>query len=210
MAVFVSDFRCDPTLYSIVFGESVLNDAISIVLFSAFKNFLSVELDAPNICLVLAEFVGIAIGSAVIGVILGLVCSLIFKNSNLKALPSYETLILLIMAYGSFAVGEALSLSGVMSLFFCGVILSHYNFYNLSDAARVSSKTLFHSIALVSAVAVFGVRLYCAVLISQLFCRLPKLLCSCTWACVCSLESSVPGMQHSASSRSYRVYSVGL
>lgn len=81
---------------------------------------------------------------------MGLICSLIFKHSNLKALPAYETLILFIMAYVSFAVGEACKLSGVMALFFCGIILSHYNFYNLSDAARVSTKTLFHSIALVS------------------------------------------------------------
>ncbi len=89
---------CDPTLYSIVFGESVLNDAVSIVLFSAFKNFLSVDLDAANIFLVLAEFVGIAVGSGVIGVLLGMLCSLVFKNSNLKALPAYETLVLIIMA----------------------------------------------------------------------------------------------------------------
>jgi sodium/hydrogen exchanger 8 len=86
---------------------------------------------------------------------MGLICSLIFKHSNLKALPAYETLILFIMAYVSFAVGEACKLSGVMALFFCGIILSHYNFYNLSDAARVSTKTLFHSIALASETFVF-------------------------------------------------------
>lgn len=141
--------RCDPTLYSIVFGESVINDAVSIVLFSSFKNFLSVELTVGSIFLVLAEFFGIAIGSGLIGVLMGLICSIIFKNSQLKKLPAYETLILVIMSYGAFAVGEACKMSGVMALFFCGVILSHYNYYNLSDAARVASKTFFHAIALV-------------------------------------------------------------
>ena len=31
--------KCDPLLYSLVFGESVLNDAVAIVLFHTFTKF---------------------------------------------------------------------------------------------------------------------------------------------------------------------------
>ena len=47
---------------------------------------------------------------------------------------------------GSYALGEAIELSGIMALFFCGIVLAHYNSYNLSpvsrDTAEVTSKTL--------------------------------------------------------------------
>ena len=33
------ELNCDPLLYSLVFGESVLNDAVAIVLFKTFASF---------------------------------------------------------------------------------------------------------------------------------------------------------------------------
>ena len=33
------ELNCDPLLYSLVFGESVLNDAVAIVLFHTFRKF---------------------------------------------------------------------------------------------------------------------------------------------------------------------------
>lgn len=40
---------------------------------------------------------------------------------------SYEIALLLIGAYSSYGISEALALSGIMALFFCGVVLAHYN-----------------------------------------------------------------------------------
>ena len=47
-------------------------------------------------------------------------------------------------------------LSGIMSLFFCGITLSHYNYYNLSEASQVSSSFVFEGMAYISETIVFA------------------------------------------------------
>ena len=44
---------------------------------------------------------------------------------------------LFLFAYGSYALGESVELSGIMALFFCGIVLAHYNSYNLSKTSQV-------------------------------------------------------------------------
>ena len=59
-------------------------------------------------------------------------------------------------AYLAYALAEALALSGVLSLFFCGVLLGHYNWYNLSNAAKVATGIVFKSIAYLCETLVFA------------------------------------------------------
>ena len=40
-------------------------------------------------------------------------------------------------SYGSYAFAEAVELSGIMSIFFTGVVLATYNTYNLSPTSQV-------------------------------------------------------------------------
>lgn len=70
---------------------------------------------------------GISLGSIVMGVGVGLICSLMCKYTDLGEHDGYEVALLFMMAYASYAISEAVGLSGIMSLFFCGIVLSHYN-----------------------------------------------------------------------------------
>jgi sodium/hydrogen exchanger 8 len=75
------ELNCDPLLYSLVFGESVLNDAVAIVLFKTFmSSYDSNEaFSSTTILSVMGSFTGICLGSLVIGVIIGLICSYLGK-----------------------------------------------------------------------------------------------------------------------------------
>lgn len=53
----------------------------------------------------------------------------LFKHTQLRKYPHKEIVVLFLCAYTAYAVGEAMYLSGIMALFFCGVVLSHYNWY---------------------------------------------------------------------------------
>ena len=71
------------------------------------------------------------------------------------ACARYEISILLLFAYGSYALGEAIELSGIMALFFCGIVLAHYNSYNLSKTSQVTAHEVFESLACLSETFVF-------------------------------------------------------
>jgi sodium/hydrogen exchanger-like protein 6/7/sodium/hydrogen exchanger 8 len=46
---------------------------------------------------------------------------------------------ILYMGYSSFTLCEILELSGVISALVTGVLLAHYNFYNMSPIGKISS-----------------------------------------------------------------------
>jgi solute carrier family 9 (sodium/hydrogen exchanger), member 8 len=67
------ELNLDPLLYSIVFGESVLNDAVAIVLFNTFLKFYESqsELTSAAMAGLMVEFVVISLGSVACGVVTG-------------------------------------------------------------------------------------------------------------------------------------------
>mmetsp|Transcript_18043 Transcript_18043/g.43691 ORF Transcript_18043/g.43691 Transcript_18043/m.43691 type:complete len:730 (-) Transcript_18043:80-2269(-) len=173
------ELNVDPLLYSLVFGESVLNDAIAISLFKTFFQFYNVpnlialeENDHDNdnndtsttttTAVLPTSYMTIAISFVVVsglsifvGVLLGLGPSWLYKHTQLRRYPNLETSLLLCFCYLCYATAEALELSGIMALFFQGVVLSHYNAYNLSPRAHVASEQIFSTFATLTETIVF-------------------------------------------------------
>jgi sodium/hydrogen exchanger 8 len=146
------ELNCDPLLYALVFGESVLNDAVAIVLFKTFMSSYDAgeAFSGKTIMNIMIDFTGISLGSLFVGVMIGLTCAYLCKHTQMRKYPEYEISILFLFAYGSYSFSEALELSGIMSLFFCGIVLSHYNSYNLSPTSQVTAHYIFKSLAVLS------------------------------------------------------------
>ena len=153
-----AELNCDPLLYSLVFGESVLNDAIAISLFKTFFKFYNPdgpdwsESEIPN---ALLSFIIVSSLSIVLGVGLGLAASWLYKHTELSDYPNLETALLLCFCYLCYSSAEAVGLSGILSIFFQGVVLSHYNSYNLSATAHVASEQIFSTFATLTENIVF-------------------------------------------------------
>jgi sodium/hydrogen exchanger 8 len=153
-----AELHCDPLLYSLVFGESVLNDAIAISLFKTFFKFYNPdgpdwsESEIPN---ALLSFIIVSSLSIVLGVGLGLGASWLYKHTELSDYPSLETALLLCFCYLCYSGAEAVGLSGILSIFFQAVVLSHYNSYNLSATAHVASEQIFSTFATLTETMVF-------------------------------------------------------
>jgi len=148
----------DPLLYSLVFGESVLNDAVAIVLFRVFfdESEAGQDFEWNQLGVVMGHFFTVAIGSLFLGAFIGLAFSFGFKNaSQLQKYPVMEVQLIFIAAFGSFALGEWLNMSGVTSLFTTGLTLSHYNFFNLSEESKISSLYVFETMAKTAETLVF-------------------------------------------------------
>ncbi|CAN0401231.1 unnamed protein product, partial [Discosporangium mesarthrocarpum] len=142
---------------SLVFGESVLNDAVAIVLFRTFLHEYSEQESFTLSALpsTLWSFSMISVGSLTVGVLVGLSCSFLCKHTRLRDYPKFEISLLFLFSYGSYAFAEAVELSGIMSIFFAGVVLAHYNTSNLSSTSQVTAEYIFASLATLSEFVVF-------------------------------------------------------
>ncbi|CAM9278642.1 unnamed protein product, partial [Ascophyllum nodosum] len=151
------ELNCDPLLYSLVFGESVLNDAVAIVLFRTFLREYSENesFTASTLPSTLWSFFTISLASTSVGVLIGLSCSFLFKHTRIRDYPKFEISLLFLSSYGSYAFAEAVELSGIMSIFFTGVVLATYNTYNLSPTSQITAEYIFASLATLSEFVVF-------------------------------------------------------
>ena len=123
-------------LNSILFGEGIFNDAISIVLFRSVQKILSQvdsfkEIDSSIAIKLFLDFSYLLIMSVLIGMGVGIISSLLFKKFD-KIDPIKEASIILLSGYLSYLVSEIFHLSGIISLFCCGVLLAIYAYPNLS------------------------------------------------------------------------------
>lgn len=142
------DLRCDPLLYSLVFGESVLNDAVAITLYQTFKGFRDEpSFGAPQFWGAMGKFALICVGSLFIGAIVALLCSFLLRILNFSRKPSNEFIIIFFSAYLCYCLAELTHMSGIMALFICGVMQAHYAWYNISSVSRTTTRHAFHSFA---------------------------------------------------------------
>jgi len=153
-----SALNVEPHLYSIVYGEAVLNDAVAIVLYRTFTNFLTVQSNSALWVIAVLTFFGILIGSTIVGLVFGLVSTYCFKHLHMAIEGSdgrAETGVLLVFAYASYAFAEACSLSGIVASLFCGIAMNHYNTKVLSDRGRDFAYHSFKLLAYLSETSVF-------------------------------------------------------
>ncbi len=162
------EVKADPLLYSLIFGESVLNDAIAIVLYQAFEPFVEAldlaqrtggeiaEFGIQSLFKAIGNFFLVSLGSILVGVGVALLCSFIFRHINFQQYPVYEFTLVFLFAYMSYFLGEIVYTSGIMALFFCSVCLAHYNFYNISPNAQIATHEAFRSVCQICETFVFA------------------------------------------------------
>lgn len=111
-------------LYATVFGESCLNDAVGIVLYRTLTIFLHRNVNAGSIFLGIGAFMGVFIGSMMIGVGMAFLASLIFKTKFLRHrhMP-LESCMVVLIAFASYMLADGFGLSGIVSILFCGLVM---------------------------------------------------------------------------------------
>ena len=118
------------------------------------ENGMRFLLEADNFSLVssdvvwaLCRFGVISMLSILIGVGFGLIASFISKNvPTLKIHPAREVFLILLIAYLAYVVSEMLHLSGIMTIFCCGMTMSYYTLYNMSTKSRKGSQLAVETI----------------------------------------------------------------
>lgn len=151
----------DPVLNMLVFGESILNDAVSIVLTNTAEGFFS-QSDNSTVTgwdifiQALGYFLKMFFGSAALGTLTGLISAIFLKHFDLRKTPSLEFGMMLIFAYLPYGLAEGLKLSGIMSILFAGIVMSHYTHHNLSPVTQILMQQTLRSVAFMCETCVFA------------------------------------------------------
>ena len=119
LAIF-NTYKVDPKLYTVIFGESILNDAIAIVLFETAQKYISDGSDArkESSLSVLSFFEAIGIfllvffGSLIIGVVVGIATTLGLKYTHVRRFPKIESCLIILIAYASYFFANGVHMSG--------------------------------------------------------------------------------------------------
>ncbi|NWW89814.1 SL9A7 protein, partial [Rhynochetos jubatus] len=143
LAIF-NELHADVDLYALLFGESVLNDAVAIVLSSSIVAYQPTgenthAFDAAAFFKSVGVFLGIFSGSFMMGAATGVF-------TKLHCFPLLETALFFLMSWSTFLLAEACGFTGVVAVLFCGITQAHYTYNNLSVESRSRTKQarLFH------------------------------------------------------------------
>ncbi|KAK8532120.1 hypothetical protein V6N13_131462 [Hibiscus sabdariffa] len=145
-----------PLLYSLVFGEGVVNDATSVVLFNAIQSF-DLTNTSPGIALeFIGKFLYLFVASTLLGAAVGLVSAYIIKTLYFgRHSTDREFALMMLMAYLSYIMAELFYLSGILTVFFCGIVMSHYTWHNVTESSRITSKHAFATLSFVAEIFIF-------------------------------------------------------
>lgn len=143
-------YKVDPKLYTIIFGESLLNDAVCIVMFETAQKFSGEAVHVGSLFKGIGIFLMTFTISLLIGSIVGILTALVLKHSYVRRFPQIESCLVLLFAYSSYFFSNGCHMSGIVSLLFCGITLKHYAYYNMSRRTQIAIKYIFQLLAQLS------------------------------------------------------------
>ncbi|XP_057780154.1 sodium/hydrogen exchanger 1-like [Salvia miltiorrhiza] len=145
-----------PFLHSLVFGEGVVNDATSVVLFNAIQKFDLSEIDSTMAFTFIGNFFYLFITSTLLGVLMGLLSAYIIRKLYFgRHSTDREVALMILMAYLSYIMAELFDLSGILTVFFCGIVMSHYTWHNVTESSRVTTKHAFATLSFIAETFIF-------------------------------------------------------
>ncbi|GER32990.1 sodium/hydrogen exchanger [Striga asiatica] len=145
-----------PLLYSLVFGEGVVNDATSVVLFNAIQKFGLSDPDSKIALKFVGNFFSLFVASTLLGVLIGLLSAYIIKKLYFgRHSTDREVGLMILMAYLSYILAELCDLSGILAVFFCGIVMSHYTWHNVTESSRVTTKHAFATLSFIAETFIF-------------------------------------------------------
>ena len=158
LAVFQAK-QVDPQLFYLVFGESVLNDAVGLVLFKTFSKFVGKQDTFEEVLSSILEFfvdfaVGF-IGSMVVGFAAGLFSAYFLLKVDMRKTPMLELCLFFLIMYLPFFFAEVFELSGIVTILFTGIFARRYATVNLSDSTEENVDILFRFIAHIAETSIF-------------------------------------------------------
>lgn len=145
-----------PRLYSLVFGEGVVNDATSVVLFNAIQKLDLSHINSRAALVFTGNFLYLFLASTFLGVLIGLLSAYLIKKIYLgRHSTDREVALMILMAYLSYVMAELFDLSGILTVFICGIVMSHYTWHNVTFNSKVTTRHAFATLSFIAEIFIF-------------------------------------------------------
>lgn len=140
-----------PKLFSIIFGEGMINDAVSIILFQCvnlvYKNRDNTQFHYKEL---LFQILYITLMSILLGILGGILPAMLFKKMKswqINLPPISEISLVLFFGHFTYMFCDYLKLSGILGILIASFLLSHYSFYNISTVSQQTIGIILNTFA---------------------------------------------------------------
>ncbi|KAG8562609.1 hypothetical protein GDO81_015743 [Engystomops pustulosus] len=147
LAVF-EEVHVNETLFIIVFGESLLNDAVTVVLYKVFNSFVEMgpqNVQAADYMKGVGSFFVVSLGGTAVGLVFAFLLALITRFT--KRVRIIEPLFIFLIVYLAHLTAEMVSLSSILAVTFCGLCCKKYVEANISNKSRTTVKYTMKTLA---------------------------------------------------------------
>ncbi|XP_033031488.1 sodium/hydrogen exchanger 4 [Trachypithecus francoisi] len=156
LAVF-EEARVNEQLYMMIFGEALLNDGITVVLYNMLIAFTKMhkfeDIEPVDILAGCARFIIVGLGGILFGIVFGFISAFITRfTQNISAI---EPLIVFMFSYLSYLAAETLYLSGILAITACAVTMKKYVEENVSQTSYTTIKYFMKMLSSVSETLIF-------------------------------------------------------
>ncbi|XP_031432965.1 sodium/hydrogen exchanger 1 isoform X2 [Clupea harengus] len=153
LAVF-EEIHINELLHILVFGESLLNDAVTVVLYHLFEEYAGVGHVTPlDVVLGIVCFLVVSLGGILVGAIYGILAA--FTSRFTSHTRVIEPLFVFLYSYMAYLSAEVFHLSGIMALIACGVVMRPYVEANISHKSHTTIKYFLKMWSSVSETLIF-------------------------------------------------------
>uniref|UniRef100_A0ABI7VPM8 Sodium/hydrogen exchanger n=1 Tax=Felis catus TaxID=9685 RepID=A0ABI7VPM8_FELCA len=138
LAVF-EEVHVNEVLFIIVFGESLLNDAVTVVLYNVFESFVTLggdKVTGVDCVKGIVSFFVVSLGGTLVGVVFAFLLSLVTRFT--KHVRIIEPGFVFVISYLSYLTSEMLSLSAILAITFCGICCQKYVKANISEQSATT------------------------------------------------------------------------
>ncbi|XP_034468063.1 Na(+)/H(+) exchanger beta isoform X2 [Hippoglossus hippoglossus] len=153
LAVF-EEIHINELLHILVFGESLLNDAVTVVLYHLFEEYTAAGTVTVIDCILgMISFLVVALGGVLVGAIYGFLAALTSRfTSHTRVI---EPLFVFVYSYMAYLSAEMFHLSGIMALIACGAVMRPYVEANISHKSHTTIKYFLKMWSSVSETLIF-------------------------------------------------------
>ncbi|XP_020364392.1 sodium/hydrogen exchanger 1 [Oncorhynchus kisutch] len=153
LAVF-EEIHINELLHILVFGESLLNDAVTVVLYHLFEEYSGAgEVTPMDVVLGVICFLIVSLGGIAVGAIYGILAA--FTSRFTSHTRVIEPLFVFVYSYMAYLSAEMFHLSGIMALIACGAVMRPYVEANISHKSHTTVKYFLKMWSSVSETLIF-------------------------------------------------------